>query len=377
MPLGKQSAVYSEEFLVMDDNFNLSVSSISQSGKNSEVSESFINNEPVYVLPRLMAMAFACVLDEAAKKLSLILNFDGIPKIESNKTADEVTEGEEVVFDHKTLKPIQEMLEYEKIIKFQRDVYFVKKTLDETTKSLLETNSFDYLVTEVSEYKHKRDERNDLLKELEQYKQEIAEFKRKSEEETRLSVVDFQNLRREAMKIGEEIMQDTLTKNAKMRYVSKWQASRQELNYTILINDETKLRNIINTMEREMERENRVHDEIEKFINEQQKEYEEQIDEWIRRYDTEMEQLDLDISVTNEKIEDQEKKNAEIKNKYEERQRFIEEWLEYREKKRLERERYERIFEAAMTIQCWWRTVMIKKKLGPYGKKKKGKGKKK
>ncbi|XP_018330664.1 dynein regulatory complex protein 9-like [Agrilus planipennis] len=389
------SVVNIDSFLVLDPDHIINL--LSDESFKEVDAPPVSKRSDVHVLPRLIAEAFACVLDDTVNKLDLIINVGQLPRVkeeeeeeeEEEEDEDEDHEGEDnaiesqkktdevpgEIYDTVTLERLEDSLERQNLSKFVKDVRFVRNLLKKACNSLVKKNSFDLIVHKVSQYKDYIEKRSQIMKENLQIKKEISDLKKSFVNEKKDALKEIDKIKKETQEMRNSLGLQVIIENTKMHYVQKWETSRNQLNTFILTRQEDQLKDKITRMTVEMEREEKVHEEVEKFLSELEQDYEKQVEEWMERYDREMEQLDYDISVTNEKIEEQEIANAKIKQKYEERQKFIEEWLVYREQKRLERERFERITEASISIQCWWRVVMIKKKLGPYGKKKKGKGK--
>lgn len=96
-------------------------------------------------------------------------------------------------------------------------------------------------------------------------------------------------------------------------------------------------------------------------------------DEWQARYIADTTDYDAKIRSTNEQIADVEAKTAAIRRRGEEYQAHIDAYREH-QRQMAERRRYEEMLCGQATrIQAWWRGVMVRRQLGPYKPKKKGK----
>lgn len=97
------------------------------------------------------------------------------------------------------------------------------------------------------------------------------------------------------------------------------------------------------------------------------------------RYETEMETREAELLKLRMDRDAQMEKYMQLKATYESQKEFIDHWNKVREERRIAAEIHAKQTAAAKKIQDWWRRTMKRLKLGPYGKKKKGKkgGKKK
>ncbi|KAL3317652.1 hypothetical protein Ciccas_003688 [Cichlidogyrus casuarinus] len=97
---------------------------------------------------------------------------------------------------------------------------------------------------------------------------------------------------------------------------------------------------------------------------------------WNLRSTTDMADMQHQLDVLKKSREKDLQALADLTEKYEqEKQVVVEERIREAEEKR-QKEIDERNLECTRIIQDWWRTVMVRKQLGPYGKKKKGAKKK-
>lgn len=161
----------------------------------------------------------------------------------------------------------------------------------------------------------------------------------------------------------------------KLKYVESWEMSRYEANGIKLDWKEDDYTETIREKSNAVDREARIHAEVELFLTEMSQEYEDLILSWMDRYEKEMEQLETDIQILKEKREEQFEQTEQLREEYERRNVAIADYLEVKELRRQEQERQEQRARAAIKIQAWWRGTMVRKCLGPYRKKKKGKGK--
>lgn len=88
----------------------------------------------------------------------------------------------------------------------------------------------------------------------------------------------------------------------------------------------------------------------------------------------------MELAELNEKIKNLSSAIFEVCKKHErhqdiwtKRQEYIDEYKERKERERREYEIEQNRINSAIKIQAWWRGVMVRRHLGPYRRKKKGK----
>lgn len=101
-----------------------------------------------------------------------------------------------------------------------------------------------------------------------------------------------------------------------------------------------------------------------------------EIQHWMETYEEEIERKELEIYNMKLDRDQMIEKLEDLKVLYEKHAIEIEEYLAYKEEKRIREELFAAQTEASTIIQAWWRGMQVKYQLGPF-KKKKGKGKNK
>lgn len=96
-------------------------------------------------------------------------------------------------------------------------------------------------------------------------------------------------------------------------------------------------------------------------------------DEWEQRYATETANYDTQLRATSEEIADIEAKCTDIRRRGAEYQAHIDAYREHQRQMAEQRRHEEMLCSRATCVQAWWRGVMVRRQLGPYRPKKKGK----
>jgi predicted nucleic acid-binding Zn-ribbon protein len=124
----------------------------------------------------------------------------------------------------------------------------------------------------------------------------------------------------------------------------------------------------------EIEKENRVHDEVWRFLEDSLEDYQQGIETWMEKYDNDMDEHEQAVQTIQVETEQQKEEYQRLLDKYNARQQEMEDYKEHKLQAQREAEELERRTQAAIKIQSWWRGIMFRKGLGPF-RRKKGKGK--
>ncbi|CAG9771085.1 unnamed protein product [Ceutorhynchus assimilis] len=160
-----------------------------------------------------------------------------------------------------------------------------------------------------------------------------------------------------------------------VQYFNKWEQSRMEQNILKNKGKEQHYETIISKTNIKMQQENRCDNELERYFEETRNDAMEEIQQWMKQYDEDTEQLESNIAELKINLDEITEQRIIANEKYAKRQAEIDDWLEYRRIKEAKELQRMKEIKAATKIQAWWRGVMFRKQLGPYRKKKKGKGK--
>lgn len=355
--------------------------------ENSENSGATVSEESASktVVPPLIAAAFTNLLYDAVDQLELLGSIANFPtNVEQEivyKTPHERFSKmyKTHIYDPSTIEPVGVALSKQKLVKFQKDRLYVEKVMGQVIYELQKSRSFDGLLERLEEHKRSKEDEEELLQEAKDKKKEVRNLKKMLDNENGVMKDKIRKINEEIGRLKDEIEELTSETKIKHKYIQGWENSRIEMNQINLLNQEEYYSNQIKSYTSEIEREERVHTEVELFLIETMKEYEEQILVWMEKYDQELEEKETDIQVLKEKREEQFIKLENLAKLYDKHKIEIEEYLVVREKRRQEQEKFEKMVQATLRIQSWWRGIMVRKCLGPYRKKKpkKGKGNKK
>ncbi|KAL0272694.1 UNVERIFIED_CONTAM: hypothetical protein PYX00_005566 [Menopon gallinae] len=253
-------------------------------------------------------------------------------------------------------------------LKLQRDRQLLQFVITDTLSSLLGDGTFEAMYRAGKALKQKSMDEQGLLEEVKKNTEYIRELMKKSDEKTRLN--DLEERQRDSLlyKLQDDIDDVKLRCRIEEQFVDKWEITRGKQNVMRLRDEEDSYRNQIEDLTTKMVLEKRVNDEMQLYIKSNQMELEEQLEEWMTRYDTEMERRENKILQLKYMRDQTEEEVKRLQSLFDARQNEMKEWIKFRNI-------WRRRTMASLLIQSWWRGLMVRKKLGPYKVKKKKPGK--
>ncbi|PNF40858.1 hypothetical protein B7P43_G15934 [Cryptotermes secundus] len=170
---------------------------------------------------------------------------------------------------------------------------------------------------------------------------------------------------------------DTLFMNdLKFKYISKWERAREEQNGARLSHSEKRLQDRLIDLQDSTDMELRSHVEIEMYLKQAITNLEAEIERWMEKYNTELEDRETELQNLQAKRAMKYKELQALASLYQERQKEIDAYLAYKEKQAAKAAHEAFLYRMATIIQAWWRGTMVRRGLGPYKKSKRGKDKK-
>uniref|UniRef100_A0AAR5PMW4 Dynein regulatory complex protein 9 n=1 Tax=Dendroctonus ponderosae TaxID=77166 RepID=A0AAR5PMW4_DENPD len=257
--------------------------------------------------------------------------------------------------------------------KLAKDINMIYVVLDETCKEIKKFGQYRCMENTVSVVNRMHEEEERLLQDESNQERIIADIKYKCEAERldNISTIDETDTKIQELRYQAEDIY--IYGQLEVQFFDKWEKTRIEQNTMKCQNNEEHFKSIISSTKEIINVEKRCHNELDSYFEETKSDYLQKIQQWMQKYDEEIEQREGDIIHLRsdlEKITDERKLLCE---KYEKQQVEINNWLEYKRIKEENEGQRLREIDAATKIEAWWRGVMVRNKLGPYDKKKKGK----
>ncbi|XP_063831132.1 dynein regulatory complex protein 9-like [Ostrinia nubilalis] len=206
--------------------------------------------------------------------------------------------------------------------------------------------------------------RHDLMKQMRQQRNHIKSVLY----DTDATIDDLKTLVEDALLYSE----------CRSRYVDNWQRARTEQHVQTIKDTEKGPSESIEYYKQRTDHEQRVHSEVEVLINIAINETLEKVDQWMNKYDKDMEGIDLKIQIRKNEYQNMYDKRVGLEETIEKHDVLMKEWIHFKEEREKARLYREKMTKSAIIVQAWWRGLLVRRQLGPYKvSKKKGGGKKK
>ncbi|CAB3246315.1 unnamed protein product [Arctia plantaginis] len=158
----------------------------------------------------------------------------------------------------------------------------------------------------------------------------------------------------------------SLQREARQRYIDTWQEARCEQHTFGIQNKEAGSSGAIAHYRRKCDEEQRVHSEVEMLANIQLNETLHLIEEVMQKYDKDIEAIDIKLQILKKKLEDQTQTRIEMAQKLVDHEKEIRAWLQFKEERENLRQYRLKMTNAAISVQSWWRGLLVRLELGPY-----------
>ncbi|CAH1637588.1 unnamed protein product [Spodoptera littoralis] len=155
------------------------------------------------------------------------------------------------------------------------------------------------------------------------------------------------------------------------RYITNWQCARTE-QHTQTINDtESGPSTAISYFRNRGDQEQRVHSEIDLLVNVFINETLAKVESWMNKYDTDMEAIDLKITIMKNKYQDEVAKRKSMEDDLAHHADQMTLWNKFKDDRERARLYRKKMTESAIIVQAWWRGLLVRLELGPFRPKKK------
>ncbi|KAJ0173790.1 hypothetical protein K1T71_010939 [Dendrolimus kikuchii] len=215
---------------------------------------------------------------------------------------------------------------------------------------------FEYLVDEEIKY---RLNRRELMRQLRQQRIHIKSVVYEND-----VIID---------RLQTQVEDAVLNAEVRSRYIDNWQRARTEQHQQLITNKEAGPTEVIEYYKERSDQEQRVHAEVETLINLGITENLHKIEIWMNKYDKDMENLDLKIQIKKLEYQNAFDKRIQLEDTIAKHNDFMNDWITFKEEREKARQYREKMTNAAITVQAWWRGLLVRLELGPYKRvKKKG-----
>ncbi|CAH0400346.1 unnamed protein product [Chilo suppressalis] len=214
------------------------------------------------------------------------------------------------------------------------------------------TDHFKYCAMLIEEEAKNKLNRRELVKQLRQFRNHVK------------SVYYDTNVIIEGLKTNVE--DSALNAEIRSRYANSWQRARTEQNDETIRLKEIKPLTQIEYYKQRSDHEQRVHAEIELLIAIAINETLAKVDSWMNKYDEDMEATDLKIQIMKNKYIAIVEKRENLEETVAKHAVLIKDWVNFKEAREEARLYREKMTNAAIAVQAWWRGLLVRNQLGPY-----------
>ncbi|CAK1551012.1 unnamed protein product [Leptosia nina] len=158
------------------------------------------------------------------------------------------------------------------------------------------------------------------------------------------------------------------------RYIDNWQRARSEQHVQTIADKEESPTHTIEHYKQRADHEQRVHTEVELLINIIINETLQKVEDWMNKYDKDMEHIDLKIQIKKNEYQNEYDRRVGLEETIETHDKEMKDWNHFKEEREKARLYREKMTKSAITVQAWWRGLLVRRELGPYKVAKKPKG---
>ncbi|XP_063922783.1 dynein regulatory complex protein 9-like isoform X2 [Zophobas morio] len=322
---------------------------------------------------KLMATVAISVMQDALHEIIIMREINQIPQAHVDVDFVPLTEKYSAV-EFNVERHVSTDKKFLAFRKFSRDLTWLEQVFNIVVTNLENDFYFDDLEKILADDALTREEETTLLASKEFNQRELGKLRLYMESERKDMTRMIQDLTERLGNVKDELNDNILENTIKIGYVTDWEKARHEQNKIVLDRNEKEYSGTAFDMNVEIDKENRVHDEMWMFLEGSLTEYQEDIEKWMEKYDRDMEEKEKEIQDMKIRTENLAEEHIALQAEYDRRQKEMDDFKAYKIQQKREAEELERRTNAATRIQSWWRGVMFRKGLGPFRRKKKKRG---
>ncbi|PKK18715.1 IQ motif containing G [Columba livia] len=257
-------------------------------------------------------------------------------------------------------------LSVENLTKIQADRQYASDVITATMKKMQESGTFNSLTEANEREKAKKSKFHDVLIRDEELKTEIKALEKQLRDVKKETETELQNRDDTILCLKDQLREMKAKTNMEICYTKKNTDLQVHQTQKKCSNAEKVLENKIQELKNKIDKEIRVHVEIEHFLRQRYQKVEEKLEQWVDKYENDMDAKDEELHALNAA-----KTNnlEELKSLAKECQMFENTIISDRAEKDAKRRQVERDtleLKSALKVQSWWRGTMVRRYLGPY-----------
>lgn len=267
----------------------------------------------------------------------------------------------------------QNPLAAENLIKLQQDREYLQMLITDCLEECCSEGSFEGLIRATVAQRERKTNLQDTILREEDARKNVRALQRQLVELRRSKELEIQS-RNEMIAHLKDQLQETRAKTSMERkYIEKECQVQKVMRGKQCTLEESELQAELDRLQMSLEEENRVNGETELWVKKHHAQLQEKVEFWMEKYEAEVDQKSHELSVLKASKATDLLKLQELTKKYIEYEEVVLDDRAQKEKAKKAAEKAELEIRCATKIQAWWKGVMVRKGLGAYAKKKKGK----
>ncbi|XP_013200821.2 dynein regulatory complex protein 9 [Amyelois transitella] len=264
-----------------------------------------------------------------------------------------------------------------KLKKLFADRNFICNVLDETYLNIVSSKNYEVLVEKIQKILADKSHREFLIQEEcnnRLLKRDLNRQCRQQRNHIKSATYDADCT---ITQLRTKVEDAALNAAVRSRYVTNWQVARTEQHHHLINEKESSKETSIELFKQRFDQEQRVHAEIEMLTTIDTNDTLTKVEQWMEKYDKDIEAVDLKIQIMKNNHVVQKEQREHLEETIEEHDKLMKNWLKFKKDREDARLYREKMTNAAIVVQAWWRGILVRNQLGPYKPQPKKKGGKK
>nr|XP_049704428.1 dynein regulatory complex protein 9 isoform X1 [Helicoverpa armigera] len=259
-----------------------------------------------------------------------------------------------------------------KIKKLDADRKYINNVIVATYLALAQSFNYKPLIKHINEIEERERHRIDLEAEESKnriLRKELGRQVRQQHNHIKTVIYDTDVI---IDKLRTQVEDSVLFSEVRGRYIDNWQQARTEQHNQTISDIENKPLSTIEAFKQRSDHELRIHTEVELLVTIAINETLARIEEWMDKYDKDMEKIDLQIQIKKNDYQNMRDRRIELEEKIARHDEKMKNWINFKDEREKARAYREKMTTSAIIVQAWWRGLLVRLELGPF-KPKKGK----
>ncbi|KAI7802909.1 dynein regulatory complex protein 9 [Triplophysa rosa] len=247
--------------------------------------------------------------------------------------------------------------------KLQRDRHFVAYVINGLIVELLESNTYNSLITAVQEEKMKKAQLLDILNREEESRQKVKNLQKQLHNTQKEKTEGCERLKESIVHLRQQVEDMRVRTEWQVEYVNNCAQQQICEGQNINAHNEKELEDEVKTLQEKLEDQQSTNTIMEDFLKRQLTSLQEKKLFWIKRYEKDTEEKEQKLTALQNKRANNLEQLHELSKKCRDMQQVIIEDRTEKERLRIQLEKEQREIDAAIKIQSWWRGTVVRRGL--------------